>query len=66
MDIATLSCAALVRLDADRTHIREARFALGVAAPVPRGSSGGKTARGAGWRDWSAGWLPRRFGRPSP
>ena len=35
MDIATLSCAALVKLDADRTHIGEARFALGVAAPVP-------------------------------
>ncbi len=35
MDIATLSCAALVKLDAGRTHITEARFALGVAAPVP-------------------------------
>ncbi len=35
MDIATLSCAALVKLDADKTHINEARFALGVAAPVP-------------------------------
>ncbi len=35
MDIAALSCAALVKLDARKTHVMEARFALGVAAPVP-------------------------------
>lgn len=35
MDIATLSCAALVKLTPDRTRVAEARFALGVAAPVP-------------------------------
>ena len=35
MEIATLGCAAMVRLTADQTAIEELRLAYGVAAPTP-------------------------------
>ena len=35
MEIATLGCAAMVKLTADRTAIAELRLAYGVAAPTP-------------------------------
>lgn len=35
MDIATLGCAAAVRLSADKTRVEELRLAYGVAAPTP-------------------------------
>lgn len=35
MDIATLGCAAYLRLSPDKTHIEQLRLAYGVAAPTP-------------------------------
>lgn len=35
MEIATLGCAAMVKLSADRSKIEEMRLAYGVAAPTP-------------------------------
>ena len=35
MEIATLGCAAMVKLSADKQHIDELRLAYGVAAPTP-------------------------------
>jgi xanthine dehydrogenase FAD-binding subunit len=35
MEIATLGCAAMVRLNDDKAHIAELRLAYGVAAPTP-------------------------------
>lgn len=44
MDIATLGCCALVRLDEEKTHIRRARLAFGVAGPVPMRCTGAEDA----------------------
>lgn len=35
MEIATLGCAAMVKLSEDKTHAEEIRLAYGVAAPTP-------------------------------
>lgn len=35
MEIATLGCSAIVKLNADRTAVEELRLAYGVAAPTP-------------------------------
>lgn len=35
MEIATLGCAALVKLSPDKTHVEDLRLAYGVAAPTP-------------------------------
>ena len=35
MEIATLNCAAMVRLDADKRTVSDLRLAFGVAAPTP-------------------------------
>ena len=47
MDIATLGCSVNVALSEDKTTIRDARIAYGVAGPVPmRAPSAESTARG--------------------
>ena len=35
MDIATLGCVALAKLDSEKTHLEDVRLGFGVAAPVP-------------------------------
>ena len=35
MDIATLGCAAIVKLSEDKEHIEDLRLAFGVAGPIP-------------------------------
>ena len=35
MDIATLGCVALAKLDSGKTHVEDLRLGFGVAAPVP-------------------------------
>lgn len=47
MDIATLGCAAYLRLSPDKTHIEQLRLAYGVAAPTPiRCGKAEQTAQG--------------------
>jgi xanthine dehydrogenase FAD-binding subunit len=46
MEIATLGCAALVKLTPDKTHVAQLRLGYGVAAPTPIRCPGAEAAAG--------------------